>query len=154
MQEKILQILITFICQFSYRSSPLLLFINSSIFLHLKFIWFSQGFRTCDSQHSLSLGCWAFSLVSTFSPLWSAGGGRVLAWQHPLPKACTVHCPSSQCGPFHSPFLIQHGPKPWESTCLLPAPTASGAHDCTSSSPAPEGNHCLWHSFIFSHAFL
>ena len=32
MQEEILQILITFICQFSYESSPSLLFINSSIF--------------------------------------------------------------------------------------------------------------------------
>ena len=66
MQEKILQILITFICQFSYKSSPSLPFINSSIFLHLKFTLIFPRIQNMWLS-TFPLGRWAFSLVLTFS---------------------------------------------------------------------------------------
>ena len=84
MQEKILQILITFICQFSYKSSPSLLFINSSIFLHLKFTLIFPRIQNMWLS-TFPLGRWAFSLVLTFSLMTQAGssaGGKQMDTRH------------------------------------------------------------------------
>ena len=112
MQEEILQILITFICQFSYESSPSLLFINSSIFFAPEV----QFDFPKDSEHvtlNTQLGHWAFSLVLTFSLMtwlwWWWKSFSLTASSTPRPVRYTA--PPLSVGPSILPS-IQHGPDP------------------------------------------
>ena len=140
---------ITFICQFSYQSSPSLLFINSSIFLHLKF---SLIFPRIQNMWlpTLPLGCWAFSLVLTFSLMarlrWWSKSSRLAAPSAPRPVQYPA--PPLNVGPSIPPS-IQHGPEPCESTCLLPNPQHQLHRTSTSPESCPKGQPQSWDAFTF-----
>ena len=155
MQEKILQILITFICQFSYESSPSLLFINSSIFFAPEV----QFDFPKDSEHViLNTPIGTLGIFTCFD-IFSHDLAVVVVEEFQLdsilyPKACTVHCPSSQCGPFHSPF---HSAWAQALRVNLLATNSHNIRCMTGTSPssaAPKGNHSLGTPSFSSHAFL
>ena len=155
MQEEILQILITFICQFSYESSPSLLFINSSIFFAPEV----QFDFPKDSEHvTLNTPSGTLGIFTCFD-IFSHDLAVVVVEEFQLdsilyPKACTVHCPSSQCGPFHSPFYSAWA---WSLRVNLLA-TITHNTRCTWPVPPPpvlpqRANTVLGHHFQAMHFF-
>lgn len=125
----------------NFLTNFLLLTVNSTLFLHLKFNLISPRIWNWWLL-TLLLGSLAFSLALTFflmtRPWWWWMSFKLTVFS--TPQHGTTHCPSSQRFP-----SIRHGPEPWESTCLLQIPTTP---ECIwqVTHNSQETTNCQWQS--------